>query len=378
MKNKILEKTSYDIDNLVKEILQENYTSISSIEEIPTGNFYQTIKLGDEILFGFRKSRKDLFENFDFTDKVVIDLGSNLGENGRLAARRNAKFVYQLEYDEIFSKVSSLINIRNNHSNVFSINADISVYNFLDLKPDVLIIFSVWPYIRNRIPEICKSNVDLILLETHHISDQSQLNNYIKNFNEFFPYYSILGKTDWGENHDGNRYIIAFSKSMPIYKNVNFKNIKEIFNKNIDTNISKKFNFFDNDYWDKFFSGLNEYKKIEHVRKDNSYYIKLIDLLCAGVNDINFLKELINPEALIEIIKRRFNDYISIEKNKAYYVDPLLIYINNKNEVLLTDELNFNDINLVKLIENNFDGYHRIYACHLNNISNVRVSYRVK
>lgn len=377
MKNKILEKTSSDIDNLVKEILQENYTSISSIEEIPTGNFYQTVKLGDEILFGFRKSRKDLFEDFDFTDKVVIDLGSNLGENGRLAAQRNAKFVYQLEYDEIFSRVSSLINIRNKHSNVFSINADISVYNFLDLKPDVLIIFSVWPYIKNRITEICNSNVDLILLETHHISDESQLNNYIKNINEFFPYYSILGKTDWGENHDGNRYIISFSKSMPIYKNVNVKNIIEIFNTNIDNN-STKFNFFDNDYWEKFFSGMSEYKNKKYIGKDNSYYIKLIDLLCVGASDVIFLKELINSEALIEIIKRRFNDFISMEKNKVYCVDPLLIYINNESDVLLTNELNFSDINLVKLLENNFDGYHRIYACYLNNISNVRVSYHIK
>ena len=98
-----------NIDRTVRKTLTCSYTSYSSVQEIPTGNHYQSVRLGDDVLPGFRSRRDQLFSCLDFSGRCVLDIGSNLGENARLCADRGASRVYAVEYDPLFSALSGLI-----------------------------------------------------------------------------------------------------------------------------------------------------------------------------------------------------------------------------------------------------------------------------
>jgi len=44
------------------------------------GNAYQAVRLGDEVLSGFRAKDRNVFAGIELAGKTVIDLGCNLRE----------------------------------------------------------------------------------------------------------------------------------------------------------------------------------------------------------------------------------------------------------------------------------------------------------
>jgi hypothetical protein len=58
--------------------------SLSSHEAKRTGNAYQAIRLGDQVIPGFRSAQRHVFAGVNLKNKTVLDLGSNLGEVARV------------------------------------------------------------------------------------------------------------------------------------------------------------------------------------------------------------------------------------------------------------------------------------------------------
>src|SRR5258708_4090462 len=55
--------------DLIVGSLNKKYVSKSSFMEYETGNRYQSVQLGSDIISGYRTTRGDLFQAFNFADR---------------------------------------------------------------------------------------------------------------------------------------------------------------------------------------------------------------------------------------------------------------------------------------------------------------------
>lgn len=364
---------------LIREGLQIRYTSKSSLQNIPTNNFYQTVKLGDELLGGFRSYRSGLFEKYNFEGQAVIDIGANLGENSRLAASQGARIVYSVEYDELFSLISSLICAYNKNSSVVCINADATTYNYDQHAVDVALVFSVWPYVQDRLVDIKSAGAKVLVLETHNVESIEKVSIYLGGLARLYPHYSIVECVDWGGGLDGVRYVVNFCEKWSDLSKVyaltrrwtdysglfGYKSADHLRNgaqlsKDEESAISGGAG--DPLYWKKFVRGANQYKESKDVDWGNVYFQELKYQLKNTSFDEDLAKLLDSDEKIMARVARRFDDFWAIARGGE--ADPIGVYVPKEKLKL---GLARGDISpdLAKKQEGGkswIDGHHRLYS----------------
>lgn len=178
-----------------------------------TGNHYQSIRLGDEYVYGFRSAREDIFAGIDFKGKSVLDLGCNFGEMSRHASRKGARSVQGYEYDPYFVKLGNYINVYNGIDNVKITQGDITKKYILEKNYDIILAFSVFKMLGNLVEELVNATNEILVVETHSLSHENLgkfIDNLAPKFNQTFVYQaSELSIQDKSEEI---RAVIIFAK----------------------------------------------------------------------------------------------------------------------------------------------------------------------
>jgi 2-polyprenyl-3-methyl-5-hydroxy-6-metoxy-1,4-benzoquinol methylase len=205
-------RIDHNLRSLILEKLDAPYTSLSTIGQIPTGNHYQSVKLGDLRTRGFRNDRAEILDQIDFTAKKVLDLGSNLGELSRETRARGARLVDGFESDSYLIDLAEAINVFNGTTRVSFYQRDITDPVSYDEEYDIVLAFSIFTYIRNCLPRIAEIT-NLLVVETHKLDGNFDA-YYIDPLTSYFPHFRILGLSDWGANLVGEeaRAIVMFGK----------------------------------------------------------------------------------------------------------------------------------------------------------------------
>ena len=196
--------------DLIVASLNQKYVSKSSYMDYTTGNRYQSVRLDNEVISGYRTNRADLFQAFDFSGRTVLDCGCNIGELSRLARLRGATLVDGYEYDNYFVEIGRLINAYNGTTRVSFYNRDVTKPYSFDDSFDVTMAFSVYPYISQVLNEIARITSEALILETHDIKPDLK-KVYIDTLVKHFPHYTFLTKTDFGSGVE-KRAIFVFAK----------------------------------------------------------------------------------------------------------------------------------------------------------------------
>jgi predicted RNA methylase len=199
--------------NLILRSLSVDYVSESCQDSIQTGNHYQSVSLDGIQTTGFRTDRTPFLDQIDFRDKKILDLGSNLGELSRAARARGAYLVDGFEYDPYFLEIANMVNAHNTATRVSFYQRDITNPAVYNEHYDIVLAFSVFIYVRPVLDRIAEITNQVFVLETHKLEGNLE-STYLQPIARYFPYYKVLGESEWGTVHDARdrRMVIAFAK----------------------------------------------------------------------------------------------------------------------------------------------------------------------
>jgi 2-polyprenyl-3-methyl-5-hydroxy-6-metoxy-1,4-benzoquinol methylase len=202
-----------DLKQLILQGLSAQYISESCAGGVETGNHYQSVWLGEEVTSGFRTQRYDLLDRISFEGKSVLDLGSNLGELSRAARGRGAALVDGFEYDPFFVEMASAINAYNGTTRVSFYQRDITDPSIYRDQYDIVLAFSVFIYVEDRLQELSAITKELLIVETHKLVGNLEP-TYLAPLRVHFPAYEILGETEWGTPHSDEvrRAVVALAR----------------------------------------------------------------------------------------------------------------------------------------------------------------------
>jgi SAM-dependent methyltransferase len=207
-----LEVLNNRIVHLIQDALGEATVSNSSLDNIVTGNAYQSILLGRNVTKGFRERDASLFAGIPLTGKRFVDLGCNLGEKTRLALLSGAAYAEGIEFEEYFVRIGGLINFSNRVENIVLRQGDVTKPGCITEKFDVGACFSAFVYVEKNLEEIVASIRQLFILETHAL-DADWYGAYVKRVERLMPSWVLLGFTDHGAGHEKtSRCLLAFSR----------------------------------------------------------------------------------------------------------------------------------------------------------------------
>jgi hypothetical protein len=198
---------------LILRALSINYASKSCHEGVLTGNHYQSVNLGEVQTTGFRTDRRWFLDRLDFEGKRVLDLGSNLGEISRAARARGARVVNGFEYDQYFLQIANLLNAYHQTTSVSFYRRNIIEPSVYSEHYDIVLAFSVFVYVESMLSSIAKITDQAFVLETHKLEEDLE-STYVEPVLPYFPYYTILGESDYGTPHElsETRAILVFAK----------------------------------------------------------------------------------------------------------------------------------------------------------------------
>jgi SAM-dependent methyltransferase len=202
----------------LKQLIQDGiglaYTSVSCMDRVETGNHYQSVTLGDEHTGGFRSGREAILNQIDFRWKRVLDLGSNLGEISRAARARGAVLVDGYEYDPFFVELANALNAYNGTTRVSFYERDITDPGIYREQYDIVLALSVYVYLREVFDAVSEITNGVLILETHRL-DGNLESTYLEPIGKLFPHHAILGTSEWGSGFDTSveRAVIAFAKT---------------------------------------------------------------------------------------------------------------------------------------------------------------------
>jgi SAM-dependent methyltransferase len=202
-----------ELKDLIIKSLSFAYISESCKDGIQTGNHYQSLTLGEARTAGFRADRREFLDEINFEGKKVLDLGSNLGEISRTARTRGARLVDGFEYDRFFLEIAQAVNAYNGVTRVSFYQRDITNPSLYQEHYDIVLAFSVFTYIHSVLEQIAEITDQLLILETHKLEGNLE-SDYLKPVSLHFPYYRVLGESEWGVRGDASekRAVIAFAK----------------------------------------------------------------------------------------------------------------------------------------------------------------------
>jgi hypothetical protein len=412
------------IHQLLTEALEAQYTSESCQERIQTGNHYQSVKLGAQQSSGFRTDRAEFLDQIKFTNAKVLDLGSNLGELSRAARARGAWLVDGLEYDPFFIETAQLLNTYNSTTRVSFYHKDISNPAIYSEHYDIVLAFSVFTYIHGVLPQLAQITDGILIIETHKL-DGNLEKDYLAHVARYFPYYRILGQSEWGKTFTPTekRAVVAFAKTelalLAGLKNsapVSLGDRERVRFSTIDTDRTclqtKFFSMFQYDstfelltavreqpinlaalaenrdlkvhvysgwsYWLVYLKGYLQYRLTGAIGRGNVYYDYLMDYYIPRSHDEGLCEILSNPTAVIQRIAQRFQDLERLDPQVAkgkQQPEPLVPI-----RISLTDPPPPESVALrlwesgspSPLLAALVDGWHRLFAAKLFGLKQVR------
>jgi SAM-dependent methyltransferase len=379
----VLSELDSGIDQLIRQALQKNIASYSSLNGIVTGNAYQAVRLRGEVMPGFRRPSEGMFAGLQLEGRRIVDLGCNLGEHSRLAACANAAFVEGIEYEELFVRIAGLVNVFNRINNILIRQGDITQPGCLTKKYDIGLCFSAYVYVRENIKEITENITRMLVFETHAL-DQGWFRYYVEEVSRYLPYWIIYGFSDHGAKLKVHkRACIAFARERDEIAEIAERRAIELnhgLRHLIDIDISASPRVVslcgrqtatraafadlrqsladrpgistsavvdllvtvageldqhrrpidDNDfasdlYWSYFFKGLAEYLAGYPANPKNTYVSYLMKLSEAGNYD-PAMREILADEAVTrERMRWRFDTFVEILRTKAVRT-PVIVY----------------------------------------------------
>lgn len=204
-----------DIEKTIMTHLKTSAVSLSSHEAKRTGNAYQAIRLGDRVIAGFRSAERHIFAGVDLKNKTVLDLGSNLGEVARDAARGGATSVLGIEYDPYFVQMSRLIAAHGDLGNVSFIQGDLTRPETYKGKYDIVVALSVFTYVKGFIARLAEMTDELLILETHAVK-QNWHRQYIRLLRSHFAYVAVVGVSDHKASSTSEWRYLLFCSQKPL------------------------------------------------------------------------------------------------------------------------------------------------------------------
>jgi len=210
--DEILGALGEDVRELILKYRRTSYVSASNVDGKPTGNRYQAIELGGTRVKGFRGGRALLFSKIRFEGATVLDIGCNTGELSRLARRHGAALVDGFDYDPFWIAIGRLVNAANGVTRVSLYVADATTEDAYCGEYDIVLGFSVFPYMTRALESVVAATRRVLVLETHNLSSPAALGQYVRTLETHFPVHEIIDATDWGEGLDGERKVIVFAR----------------------------------------------------------------------------------------------------------------------------------------------------------------------
>jgi len=198
-----------DMRNVIIRYLRTRAMSLSSHEAKRTGNAYQAVRLGDKVLPGFRAKNRNVFAGIELAGKTVIDLGCNLGEICRDAARAGAQEVHGIEYDRYFVQMARYVTAYDG-LDVFYRQGDLTRAETYGGNYNVVSALSVHTYIRKFIDKIADMTKDIFVIETHSIGADWKA-RYLDGLKEHFRHVAIVGISDHRARDKAESRLLMFA-----------------------------------------------------------------------------------------------------------------------------------------------------------------------
>lgn len=200
------------LDALIRAALDRDYTSYSGQDRMPTGNAYQSVRLGNSTTRGFRTLRRSALAGLPLKGSRVLDLGCNLGELSRLARDSGAAMVDGFEHDPCFVQIAQAVNALNGVTRVSFFQRDITDPAVYAETYDIVLSFSVFAYTRKVLPQIAAICRRVFVVETHKATPEWP-REYIDPVTRHFPHYCIAQRTDWGRGLEGGaRLLLVYAR----------------------------------------------------------------------------------------------------------------------------------------------------------------------
>ncbi len=374
------------VDQIIETMNSESYVSISSLDNIRTGNNYQSIVFDKVLKGGGRPARDVLLRSLNLKGKTVVDLGANTGEMSRVARRLGADLVDGFEYDKFFVETGRLVNGVTGTTRVSLFQADITDRRFYaDKKYDVVFAFSVFVYIRHVLAELARVT-DVVVFETHTLDHGIAM--YIEALTVHFPAYRIIGMTDMHKNPSKSRALLAFAASEDALESVlKFTKVvpenyyrNEFFNKYgkptsggfIDYLDGLHLNAGDVDPGTETFTGLSatyflsyllgyrEYVRAgQQVTSDNSFLRSYLNSISKGSLDQELVYLLSDHDSAIAKVRMKFEDLDAASAGNWHAISPPRLALDPAGK------LTFRTTSGESLTCINIDGHHRYFVSQL-------------
>lgn len=412
------------IHELLGDALQAQYTSESCRDRIQTGNHYQSVKLGAQKSNGFRTDRSEFLDQINFANAKVLDLGSNLGELSRAARERGAWLVDGFEYDPFFIETAQLLNAYNDITRVSFYNRDISNPGIYSERYDIVLAFSVFTYIHSVLPQLAEITDQILVIETHKL-DGNLERDYLAQVSRYFPYYRILGQSDWGRTFKTTekRAVVAFAKTQLALlaglngsASVGIQSRERIRFSSIDVDRTclqaKFFSMFQYDsaadllaavreqpinlaalaenrdlrvevysgwsYWLVYLKGYLQYRLTGAIGRGNVYYDYLTEYYIPRSHDAGLCETLTNSTGVIQRISQRFQDLERLDpqvakgRQQGHQLAPIRISLTDPPPPEWLALQLWEPGSSVPLLAALVDGWHRLFAAKLFGAKQVR------
>jgi SAM-dependent methyltransferase len=347
--------------------------SLSSHEAKRTGNAYQAIRLGDQVIPGFRSAQRHVFAGVNLKNKTVLDLGSNLGEVARDAARAGAASVHGIEYDRYFVQMARLIAAHNDLSNVSFQQGDLTKPETYKGRYDVVVALSVFTYVKDYVAKIAAMTGELLIVETHAVKENWH-KHYVRLLSRHFPYVALVGVSDHKASSKSDWRYLLFCGHKPLdgilatrarelvateglltldmsrssvrhldrVLNVigvapgNFEEVVKAATAHLQTRLKEaafeqiaKFGLVAAPlYWCHFLAGYDEYRAGKGMDNENTYYRLLSELVERGQYDGAFRTDLRQPDGGIPRLELRYKmiDEVLDKRDGGASLDPIILY----------------------------------------------------
>jgi SAM-dependent methyltransferase len=394
------------LHDLIVSGLGVKYVSTSSFNNYTTGNRYQSIRLGEETVAGYRTNRQALFEAFNFKGRKVLDCGCNIGEMSRLARTRGAALVDGYEYDGYFVEIGRLVNAYNGVTRVSLYERDLTRPDSFDDTFDVTLAFSVFPYISQVLDQIVRITGEALIIETHDIKPNLR-KVYIEPLIRHFPHYTFVTDTDFGDGESSRAVFVMARKESALYgadaivqstlnvgeSSFDFLNpilsitsgVTDIRSAPVERlrTILKACEGTPDDlsrvtagksYWLAMILGYVEYRETGRVTETNSYVKALRQTLATVPFDPALSRKLDTLEAVILRVLLRFKDADTMSEGdkNALTISPVRIkaFSRQSGRYRIRHGVFGNDL-FCDLI----DGYHRVFWAKLLDIAKLNAVY---
>lgn len=385
--------------DMVVNATSEPYVSVSNVDNIVTGNNYQSIDFGEILREGGRPNRHKLLSFINFSGRSVLDIGANTGEISRIARRLGADLVDGYEYDKFFVETGRMVNAVTGMTRVSLFQGDASNRGLYEGKKyDIVLAMAVHVYIKN-VYDLLSEVTDVLITETHTLDHGIDM--YVDKIKEHFPCVKLLGYPDMQLDVSKSRALLVCGTSeeavdsvltttklnvKPYYNNIFLKKfgastvesfetyLKELSIKRSEFIKDEAFQFGGVDYFFSMLMGYMEYREQRNVLADNIFLKKYRQAIEAGTIDemLAPMLDVSEQDLIAKKVEKKFQDIDLILSGNENMIPPVLLTPSSDGH------LSFEDESGETISCSNIDGHHRFFIHQLLSLPHIKYKLNVK